>query len=360
MGNNLDRIVTVSIDIASPIIDSNSFDNLLIFGPAPAKAGHTAPAVGVYNSLEEVTGTGYVAVGKDADIVGVAARIAFSQSPSPSKVFIGTLAEDGDLASTLDGLLGMNGWYVICPVGLSEEQLNTVIEWTEAQKKMCGFASYKPATASQTIYQRSFGMYCKESDDQADADVSPANQCIAVGWTAKCLNYHAGKETWAHKTINGVAPSSLTSTKIAALEAGNISYFIPTASKNISYQGKTLAGEWIDTIRFRDWLENDMQVRVANLFITNPKIPYTDKGIGLIQNQMIASLKSGVYYEGIAPDEYDEDGNLIPGFTTHVPLSANLTASQKASRKLTDCTFTARLAGAIHFTEIKGTLTYNL
>ena len=109
MGNNLDRIVTVSIDIASPIIDSNSFDNLLIFGPAPAKADHKAPAVGVYNSLEEVTGTGYVAVGKDADIVGVAARIAFSQSPSPSKVFIGTLAEDGDLASTLDGLLGMNG-----------------------------------------------------------------------------------------------------------------------------------------------------------------------------------------------------------------------------------------------------------
>lgn len=266
MGNNLDRIVTVSIDIASPIIDSNSFDNLLIFGPAPAKADHKAPAVGVYNSLEEVTGTGYVAVGKDADIVGVAARIAFSQSPSPSKVFIGTLAEDGDLASTLDGLLGMNGWYVICPVGLSEEQLNTVIEWTEAQKKMCGFASYKPATASQTIYQRSFGMYCKESDDQADADVSQANQCIAVGWTAKCLNYHAGKETWAHKTINGVAPSSLTSTQIAALEAGNISYFITTASKNISYQGKTLAGEWIDTIRFRDWLENDIY------YLTDPSI----------------------------------------------------------------------------------------
>lgn len=103
-----------------------------------------------------------------------------------------------------------------------------------------------------------------------------------------------------------------------------------------------------------------MQVRVANLFITNPKIPYTDKGIGLIQNQMIASLKSGVYYGGIAPDEYDEYGNVIPGFVTHVPLSANLTVSQKASRKLTDCTFTARLAGAIHFTEIKGSLTYAL
>ena len=73
------------------------------------------------------------------------------------------------------------------------------------------------------------------------------------------------------------------------MEKANFSYVITVASKNITQGGKTGGGEWIDVIRFRDWLQNDMQVRVANLFITNPKIPYTDKGIGLIQNQMIAS-----------------------------------------------------------------------
>ena len=165
MGNNLDRIVTVSIDIASPIIDSTSFDNLLIFGPAPKIAAPvippagteedtevsaaaeqaaplaeqpTPPAIGVYNSLEEVTSAGFVAVGDDADIVGVAARIAFSQSPKPSTIYIATFAEDGNLAETLDSLLGMDGWYVLCPVGFTEDQLTTIIEWTEAQKKICG------------------------------------------------------------------------------------------------------------------------------------------------------------------------------------------------------------------------------
>lgn len=387
MGNNLDRIVTVSIDIASPIIDSTSFDNLLIFGPAPkitapvippAGTGEdaevsaaaeqaaplaeqpTPPAIGVYNSLEEVTSAGFVAVGDGADIVGVAARIAFSQSPKPSTIYIATLAEDGNLAETLDSLLGMDGWYVLCPVGFTEAQINTVIEWTEAQKKICGYAAYKPATAAQKIYYRSFGIFCKESYAQPDDEVSMANQCIAVAWATKCLFYHAGRETWAHKSLSGIAPSALNSTEIRKLEDGNISYFITTASKNITYNGKTLAGEWIDLIRFRDWLENDMQVRVANLFITNPKIPYTDKGIALVQNQMIASLKSGIYWGGIAPDEYDEDGNLVPAFVTHVPLSASLTAAQKASRRLTDCWFTARIAGAIHFVEIKGTLAYEL
>lgn len=50
--------------------------------------------------------------------------------------------------------------------------------------------------------------------------------------------------------------------------------------------------------------------------MSNPKIPYTTSGISLVQNQMIAALKSGVTWGGIAEDEYNEDGELISGFTT--------------------------------------------
>ena len=358
--NNLDRIVSVSIDISSPMAGSDSFDNLLILGPEPAKEGHTAPPVGVYSSLKEVTDTGYVAVGDSADIVGVAAWIAFTQNPAPSKIYIAALGAEETLSDVLDSLSAVNGWYVLCPVGLSAEQLSAILQWTEAQKKLCCYAAFKPAEAAEALYYRSFGLYCKKNSSQADDEVSLENQCIGVAWAAKCLNYHAGQETWAHKSLSGVLPSELTSAEIAELEAGNTNYFVTTASKNVTCLGKTLAGEWIDVIRFRDWLESDMQLHVAELFMANPKIPYTDKGIGLIENQMIASLKSGVAYEGIAPDEYDEDGNLIPGFVTHVPSSAELTSAQKASRKLIGCTFAARLAGAVHAVEIKGSLTYTL
>lgn len=89
-------------------------------------------------------------------------------------------------------------------------------------------------------------------------------------------------------------------------------------------------------------------------------MPYTDAGISLVQNQMIASLKSGQDAGGIAESEFDEDGTEIPGYVTSVPLAASLSASEKASRKLTKCKFKARLAGAIHFAELKGSLTYEL
>ena len=101
-----------------------------------------------------------------------------------------------------------------------------------------------------------------------------------------------------------------------------------------------------------------MQVRVVNLLVVNPKIPYTDGGIGLVDNQMLASLKDGQKYGGIAPTEYDADGNANPGYVTSVPLASELTSVQKASRVLSDCRFSARLAGAIHVVNISGCLTY--
>ena len=87
MPNHLSDIVTVNVDIASPASDSASFDNLLIIGPLPSIAPpKPLPVVGVYTNLSEVIDAGYVAVGESADPVGIAARIAFSQNPKPSRI----------------------------------------------------------------------------------------------------------------------------------------------------------------------------------------------------------------------------------------------------------------------------------
>ena len=61
MSNSLDRICTVDISLASPISNDANFDNILILGPAPANPTEDVPAVGVYNSLEELTALGIIA-----------------------------------------------------------------------------------------------------------------------------------------------------------------------------------------------------------------------------------------------------------------------------------------------------------
>lgn len=369
MSANLDRICTVDITLSSPISNDANFDNILIIGPAPASPKGVIPAVGVYRSLEELTELGFTATGDGADPVGVGARVAFSQSPRPSEVYVTCVSQDQidkepeapSVSDTLTAALGTSGWYCICPVGLADDIVKEIIEWTETQNKLCGYIDDDPDTPIVTagLYLRSYPVYPKVTADQLDNDVPAENKYgAAIAMVVKAMNFHAGEETWALKQVATVTPSKLDSTFIKKLEAANFSYVITVASKNITQGGKTGGGEWIDIIRFRDWLQNDMQVRVVNLLIVNPKIPYTDNGIGLVENQMLASLKDGQKYGGIAPTEYDTDGNAIPGYTTDVPLAAELTSTQKASRTLEDCKFSARLAGAIHVVEIKGCLTY--
>lgn len=384
MSSNLERICIVDISIASPISNDANFDNCLIIGPAPAAPKGDIPKVGVFNALEELTELGFVAVGANADPIGVAARVAFSQSPKPHEVYVTcvpaaapVVAAEGDeeagtepvvpagasVADVLTEALDTNGWYCICSVGLTKAQVKEVIEWTETQNKLHGYIDDDPDNpiVEPGIYMRSYPVYPKVTPDQADADVPLENKYgMAIAMAAKAMNYHAGSETWALKPLAAVTPSKLNSTAIKKMQAANFNYVLTVASKNITQGGKTNSGEWIDIVRFRDWLQNDMQVRVVNLLVTyKGKVPYTDGGIALVQNQMISSLKDGQRYGGISPTEYDEDGNEIPGFVTHVPLAANIPATKKASRVLEDVSFEARLAGAIHMVTIKGTLTYD-
>jgi hypothetical protein len=360
---NLNRIVNVKIDIKTPAVSAASFDNLLIVGPAPAVAPTTAPyPVGSYSDLAGVTDAGWVTTGENADPVGVAARIAFSQNPQPAKIFIavqqvveGTVEAIGD---TLNRALNTSGWYVICPAGIAETDFNTIAEWTEAQTKVFAFTYVGAQSPVGEIYYRSFGFDGKTEDTQAVTDVPDANRYLHVAATAKCLAYPSGSETWAFKQLAAVYPSNFSSTKCDALEQSHLNYFTEVGGKNITMNGQVVAGEWIDVIRFRDWLQNDMQYRLYNLFIMNNKVPYTNSGIALIENQMIASLKAGQAAGGIAPDEYDANDSLVPGYTVTVPNSMDLSASEKASRALTGCKFSARLAGAIHAVTVNGELTY--
>lgn len=368
MSKNYDKIATVDIDLTSPIVDDTSFDNILILGPAPA-SGDEVDEIAIYSSLAEAEDAGYVVTGDDADPVGMALTVAFSQSPRPTAVYVATqqVDEDGnteDVSDTISRACASTGWYVLCTAGVDSSYYPDIAAYIETQERMFVyteldfFTNGEPTVGS--VYCRTAGIFGRESSSQEDDDIPAANLYINVAMAVKWLYYDSGSETAAFKQLAAVYPSELTTTEMTALADACLNYYIAVGNRNVTMNGKVLADEWMDVIRFRDWLKNDMQVRVVNLFVMNPKIPYTDNGIALVHNQMLASLKYGQSMGGIAPDEYDEDGVLNPGYQTSVPLASSLTASQKASRILTGCKFKARLAGAIHFAELTGSLTYEL
>lgn len=89
MSKNYDLIATVDIDIASPLVDETSFDNLLIVGPLPKVAPEKAPPkVGAYSSMDEVLEAGWTASGDDADPIGVAAQVALGRARDPPRFIL--------------------------------------------------------------------------------------------------------------------------------------------------------------------------------------------------------------------------------------------------------------------------------
>lgn len=518
MSNSYDMISTVDIDISRPIVDGTSFDNLLIVGPLPKVAPETAPPKVAVYADGEVTAAGWKDSGADADPVGLAAKIAFSQTPKPKAVYIapqqltekaisaGKVIDDvneiiADKVGTNEGLTGCTidydtnqrvvtirltgavtgvkntgifeaigaavdsgykvfvndtpltdadsfktlpvfeqistltkgsapvefvisvntddvkvsygvivcypnaktgegepngftayiidspqnevepaveavkraistpGWYVVCTAGVDPSEYEEIAAYIESQEKMfyyteTGFfgvgedGTNKPSIGE--VYFRSIGIYGREEVDQSDDDIPQANLYANVAHTAEWLSHTPGSETAAFKQLSAIYPSKLSTNEMKSLEESSLNYFVTVGNRNITMNGKTVGGEWADVIRFRDWLKNDMQVRIVNTFVTSPKIPYTDKGISIIQNQMLASLKAGQDAGGISETEYDGDGKAIPGYTVTVPRAYTLSDSDRASRKLKGCKFTARLSGAIHFAEISGSLTYSL
>lgn len=369
MNNNpLDDIVKCNVEISNPASNDATFDSILLVVKGPEASGEkTMSKTTAISQADELLDYGFTT----EDAAYVAATVAFSQNPAPSSIYIcirkETSAESAetvtyeDIKNTLARAKGEVSFYGIHITEFGDDaDIQGAISWTEANEKIFSF-EYSDITkcpVKNFSFYRSFGLFSGKADGY-DADEQPIeNEYAALAWMAKCFGYDPGTETWNMKELATIVPSALSTDEKKSLEESNINSFRRYAGSNITFGGKMLSGEWIDVIRFRDWLKAEMQTNVFNALKTNRKVPFTDGGIGLIEGQMEATLSKGQTVGGIAPTEYDSDYNEIPGYTVTVPLASDLTEAERKSRKLTGCRYTARLAGAIHIVEIHGNLTF--
>lgn len=376
MSEILDRIVNCDISIEKPVMDSASFGTILIIGDAPPDGGKDLKPVDKYASLAEVTDAGW----KEGTEIYKAARAAFLQEHKPELIYIAVRQEraaEGDngedvkeedteaktketsagtgiglekFSDTVKRVLAMSGWYGLALAGADTADYDEVAYIIESAEKLFVFSVQSkelPIPLSRTDYLRTAVIYSGSADEYAH-----------VALLTECFSYAAGSETWAYKTLSGVSASELTTREMGRFDEANVNYYVTCANKDITLQGKVTGGEWIDVIRFRDWLKNEMQLRIFALFVKYPKIHYLDSGITLVENQMRATLQDGQEAGGIAVTEFDENEEPVEGFTVTVPKAASLSSAQRASRKLRGCSYTARLAGAIHAVEIKGNLVF--
>lgn len=158
-----------------------------------------------------------------------------------------------------------------------------------------------------------------------------------------------GSETFAYKTLSGVTPDTLTPTHVVNLKAKNCGWYATLGGVGVTQEGKVASGEWLDVIRGRDWLRTRMQERIVQLLLDNNKVPFTDEGIAQVEAEVRGQLQEGVTAGYLAAD---------PAPTVTSPKASEVSAGNRAARKLPNVRFTATLAGAIQLVDpLQGTIT---
>lgn len=341
---SLSDIVSVTISAETQSVAVASFGTPGIIGEfATSKTTPAFDRARSYASLAEMSAAGWTT----SDAVYNAAAKIFSQNPSVDKVLVGRKdASDADFAAALALVaVASSDWYAFVIVGGDADDVKDAAAWAETEKKIFFFGTAEsgaldPASTTDLLAWAS----AQNLSRTVGAYHATATEYLEAAWIGECLPFDPGSQTWAFKNLAGVSADSLTSAQENAVLGKEGNVYITVGGVDVTRNGTTASGEYIDVIRGLDWLESRLQEAVFQNLVQRRKIPFSDAGI-----TMIGGIVEGVLSEAV------NAGVLQPGsVVVTLPKYADIPLADKTARNLPDVKFTALLEGAIHSVEIQG------
>ena len=265
-------------------------------------------------------------------------------------VFENTTADPG-LSDDLDDIKAVDAtWYGLALDSNSDAEVHAAALWIEGNPKIFPFASNDSdnldAANLEDIGTELLALSYARTMPMSSRD--RLHDYRAVAFISLFLAQDAGSLTGAFKTLKGISVDAITSGEYAALQGKGFTTYTNVGNRNITYECKTPALEFIDIPHFIDWLHAEIQQDVFNTLAANPKLPYTDEGVSIMTTAIEGALQRGVQRGGL---------RKTPVPTVTAPAVADIPTATRASRRLPDIAFTGELAGAIHGTTIRGKVT---
>jgi len=367
----LSTVISVNITKETVFPTAKGFGTILLLTGEPDKLA-TVEGLATYSSINEVA--------VDWDSTSEAYKMAatvFSQNPSVIRIKIGWYEDTVKLpVSRLDEIVDVdNDWYgLACWNTLRDDaEVTNIAEWVEPRVKrfitttndiLTKDAADATCIAAQIQlqgYNRTYAFY---------HDVATEYPCCASLGVMLTVDFYTpdSAKTWKFKKLNGIPPVALTSAELEAITG-----FVPAVGFDpangkfcntyisvggVSFVAEGTGGdrEFFDTCHFVDWLQDAVAVRILGTLTTAPKIHYTDVGAQRLIDDLIATLEIGIAAGGIA-SAIDDDGNQYPEYQVQVQKVKDVPPAQRANRIAPTLRFTARLAGAIHYVSVVGTVT---
>ncbi len=295
--------------------------------------------------------TGITSTEDDTKVIAVAAAGEFHSYSVARGLDIFDATADPGIAGDLADIADEDDDFYGFAIDLnSADIIEAASGWAETQTKIfvtqssdwdvldAGESGDIASTLLAQAYTRTAGIWHRGIGD---------GEWAAIAWMSLMLVPDPGSATWAYKTLAGITVDQLRAGERTSLGNKNWSRYTRMGGVNVTFEGKTPSGRFIDVVHFVDWQEAEIQFDVYALLINNPKVPYTDAGISAVKGQVAGALKKGQQRGGLAD---------TPAPVVTAPAVLDTDVSDRALRKLRDINFTGRLAGALHSLQIRGVL----
>lgn len=309
---------------------------------------------GLKAAIDALAITGLAAVTDATTKITIKASVAGSwfgvNSPDLSHATCQQVHADPGIAADLAELALVSGvdWYGVSLTTAGKAEITAAAAWVESNKKLmlqntqdadcAGSGSSDLMTAIKTA-----------NEFRTALIFHPDGRTFAgSAWFGATLPADPGGITFKFRRLAGIPTVPLSETQITNLNGKNGNWFTDFGGIAITGEGKVSAGEFIDVIRDRDWFESRLQTRIFQVQVNSNKIPFTDPGIATIEGELRGQLDEAISAGFLSGD---------PKPVVVVPLASAVNPTDKAARKIKPISFSAKLAGAIHLTDITGTIT---
>ncbi len=239
-----------------------------------------------------------------------------------------------------------NTWYALIAETHVQADVEALAAAIQTRRKIYGTSTQDatvPTTATTDIasfldagnYGRTFCVYLPTANTEYPE----------AAWIGSQLAYTPGSNTWNFKRGSLVTVSNLTDTQRVNLRNKNCNMYTEVAGVDIFQDGVMGDGLFIDEQIVVDWTYARLQEQIFFRLINTLKIPYTDAGFLIIENEIRSVLSQG-----------EANGAFDRGWTVTTPTVASIPQNLRAQRTAGTFMFRARLAGAVHKVVIEGFL----
>lgn len=170
-------------------------------------------------------------------------------------------------------------------------------------------------------------------------------------WVGQNIAKVPGSLTWKFQKPTNMVAATYSLSDLNTIRSLNTQAPTAQGSNIFMNEGLMTNGDYIDEVMFRDWVEEEIEARVLELFINNDKIALDDPGINQTANVFRRVLREGAENGGIAvvgatADNVNSDDGEFQ-FKVVAPLRSAISSSDLAARTLT-ITFSYITSGAQH------------